>query len=550
MRPSRSFSSTKQRYNLARATSFSPRRHRPAAARMASIAHDEAAPLARDAEEEGRATGRGAGEGHGADRGEADDADTVPPPYTESDDIHSGLCCYLCDDVDAVKWYKWHTLLEHVRRMHGVAHSKLNGSYLHTMGRAQLAELSKIRYQAKAKGRGGAASRGAAPRATDPCRAEAPVEAEARGSGDDDLERPRHCGWMQMSCWVRCSADGTPVSPLEWSLSPPSAQAGAANAVSGEEMAGEITTREKKPTRDGRDACDGKKTNIKAGTEGVVGDEKKAASPRVPSLHALPTFLLGKGAVGGKRAMEDGELNQQAKKACRVISLPCTFRPRYYMTPDERKWATDAHDELMQTTGAKCDLPFCERLYQWGVFQSKLSESASPAGLKSLFKRHSGGRATAEAPAPVPPRGEGREIAEGATRGDGGDAARAHDEGARGDEEADVCDDGAGELGAIMADIENATSTEEVAHIIEGAQLASVVNSSMTETYEPRTGDGLDERAEGAHEDEEACACEDGSDEMGAIMDGIESASSSVEIAHLVISAHSASARGSDDQAP
>jgi hypothetical protein len=133
---------------------------------MASVRIDEAVPFVCAEEKDERAAAVGACGGEDADHEDDDAADMAPPPYQEGDDIDSGLCCYLCDDVEAKKWYKWRALFEHVRRMHGATHKMLNGTYLHKMARAQLGEQSRIKYKARATAKAGPSSCGAAPRST------------------------------------------------------------------------------------------------------------------------------------------------------------------------------------------------------------------------------------------------------------------------------------------------------------------------------------------------------------------------------------------------
>jgi hypothetical protein len=215
------FSTKKQSYRLAPTASLRPCRHRLAAARMASVDLDETVPLASADEKDERAAAGGAGGGEDADHEQDDSEKMAPPRYHEGDGIDGGLRCYLCNDVVAKKWFRWHALLEHVRRMHGVTHKMLNGNYIHKMARDQVGEQSKGRYKARAAANAGTTSCGAAARSTDPCRADS----------------PQHNGWKQVSCWVRYHADGTPVSPLECILSDRSAQAVAANAAMDEEKA-------------------------------------------------------------------------------------------------------------------------------------------------------------------------------------------------------------------------------------------------------------------------------------------------------------------------
>jgi hypothetical protein len=206
---------------------------------MASMHIDEAVPFVCAEEKDELAAAVGACGGEDADHEDDDAADMAPPPYQEGDDIDGGLCCYLCDDAEAKKWFMWHTLFEHVRRMHSVTQKELNGTYLHKMARAQLGEKCRSRYKARAAAKAGTTSCGAAPRSTDPRRAEAPVETEAHRCGDCNLQSPQHNGWKQVNCWVRYHADDTPVSPLECSLSDPFGQAVTANAAMDKEKAGE-----------------------------------------------------------------------------------------------------------------------------------------------------------------------------------------------------------------------------------------------------------------------------------------------------------------------
>jgi hypothetical protein len=247
---------------------------------------------------------------------------------------------------------------------------------------------------------------------------------------------------------------------------------------------GRITKERKKAKRDVGYERDKTEKNDKAAagdkmaTKDATGTKRKAASDHVPARPMLPRMLLGVGALRGRLSKKDDELNQLAEKACRVINIPGAFKMRYFMTCDERRWATDAHDEFVQATGAKGDMTFCERLYQWGVFTSALSELCSPAGLRSLFRRHLEERATAETPASKPPSDECRERVDGDADGGGGDGGGEHEEGARAGEEAYTCEDVGGELADIMNDILNAPNPNHVAQVAEGAQHASARSSN------------------------------------------------------------------------
>lgn len=81
-----------------------------------------------------------------ADRadGSGNEGAVALPPYHKGDDIESGLCCYVCTSFKATTWQQ---LMEHVRRMHKVSHRQLNGTYLHTMARAEISRARRLKYK-------------------------------------------------------------------------------------------------------------------------------------------------------------------------------------------------------------------------------------------------------------------------------------------------------------------------------------------------------------------------------------------------------------------
>jgi len=69
----------------------------------------------------------------GSDTEEGTNDGVGPPPYHAGTDIKHGICCYICTSYKTTTWFK---MMEHVRRMHGVAHKKLKGTYFYTMARS------------------------------------------------------------------------------------------------------------------------------------------------------------------------------------------------------------------------------------------------------------------------------------------------------------------------------------------------------------------------------------------------------------------------------
>jgi hypothetical protein len=156
----------------------------------------------------------------------------VPPPYKEGDDIERGLSCYIC--ASRFKATTWTSLMEHLRRMHTVTHKKLNGTHLHAMARLEMRQKSNAKY--KTKGGTDAKYRriGKDPETEGRSPAEASLGGGAKGYRGN-LQQPSNHVWQEMNCWVRCHADGTPVSPLECSMSKPVGQPATPNNAQGKE---------------------------------------------------------------------------------------------------------------------------------------------------------------------------------------------------------------------------------------------------------------------------------------------------------------------------
>ena len=132
------------------------------------------------------------------------------PPYDETCNITEGVKCYLCPKYTA---YRWGRLLEHLRLRHGMSHSSFSGTYLHKRGREDLSAHDREKYNARPK--------------MPACVAAAAQRVAgllSSSSGDVPHRAPHNdngSNWKHIACWVKCSADGEPLTPLQCRLQRP-----------------------------------------------------------------------------------------------------------------------------------------------------------------------------------------------------------------------------------------------------------------------------------------------------------------------------------------
>ena len=170
----------------------------------------------------------------------------APPPYTIDEDIKQGLHCYICDKK--YKGYSWYNLLQHVRR-HGVPTNIIYGTTLYREGTKEQIALQKARRAAQGENARleaaaredvkRVASQRRAKKAKQPVVPDTTGEAEAEtgpeqvdAASSQSSHQTSHlpgCAsrnelvWKQMATWVLCTWAGTPVTPLQASLSDPRA---------------------------------------------------------------------------------------------------------------------------------------------------------------------------------------------------------------------------------------------------------------------------------------------------------------------------------------
>lgn len=200
---------------------------------------DDVQAMAHDADHDEARTGDAQAVSHGADHGEQgaasvqdanhedigttdDDTEGVrnntdiqgehavsyDPPYSHGDRPEDGLVCY--QEGCTFESQTWSAMLQHQRTRHGIGHSKLKGSYLYTVARAELNEQQNERNRRK-RGTDTASLSASA-------RIHAKSAAKKKGrSGDEfvELSSGAPCIWMEMRCLVKCDGNLNPVTPFE-----------------------------------------------------------------------------------------------------------------------------------------------------------------------------------------------------------------------------------------------------------------------------------------------------------------------------------------------
>lgn len=132
------------------------------------------------------------------------------PPYTEHDDIQQGLNCYICD-TGAYK--SWMLLMEHVRRAHGIQHSQLNGTYLHTMASKDIAADARDRRQRNKEAKQAKSTPGG-----EQGLGQESVAGAERGGEQGDFEAPgsgQQTFWKMGMAFFKTDEHGEIICPME-----------------------------------------------------------------------------------------------------------------------------------------------------------------------------------------------------------------------------------------------------------------------------------------------------------------------------------------------
>lgn len=138
-----------------------------------------------------------------ADAAAAAAGDVLVPPYIEGDNPLDGLACYFpgCK----YKGHAWGKIMQHIKVKHKVKPSSIQGTYLFQQGNPEINLQQKAQYEKR--------KRKKAPlRQTTEHKGEG-VKAENK-QPDQSSSSSQHI-WKQALCWVKCTADGEPVGPLQ-----------------------------------------------------------------------------------------------------------------------------------------------------------------------------------------------------------------------------------------------------------------------------------------------------------------------------------------------
>lgn len=134
-----------------------------------------------------------------ASAGEPAQPDVELPPYTGQEEL-TALVCYKCDAFKSPK--SWVSLMEHLRRMHGISWKSVAGTPLHTLARKDQNVKDKNLYGAKRDKAAGKAD-GVQPEPAEPADGLQPLPEAGTPSAE----------WRAF--WVKVDPSGTPVMPLE-----------------------------------------------------------------------------------------------------------------------------------------------------------------------------------------------------------------------------------------------------------------------------------------------------------------------------------------------
>jgi hypothetical protein len=74
----------------------------------------------------------------------ADAVPLPPPPYTDGDDITSGVACYGCKDYTGDSWHK---LFQHMKKKHGLKMSQIHGTFFYKKAREEMNAIERNRIQ-------------------------------------------------------------------------------------------------------------------------------------------------------------------------------------------------------------------------------------------------------------------------------------------------------------------------------------------------------------------------------------------------------------------
>ena len=127
------------------------------------------------------------------------------PPYSEADVVEDGVQCYLCDKFTGKTWL---SIMDHLRKMHGVSMLEVADTYLGEMARA---EGNKQRRDSHARKKETAIA--VASQAPDLGPQVMPAGGPACPAVDAVRTKPDGTSWRAF--WVKTDPSGSPIFPLE-----------------------------------------------------------------------------------------------------------------------------------------------------------------------------------------------------------------------------------------------------------------------------------------------------------------------------------------------
>jgi hypothetical protein len=151
------------------------------------------------------------------------------PPYTEGEDVKSGLPCYLCSSFTGTSY---HSIMEHLRRKHNLQHKDLKDTHLHKMARAEMSAKDRVRYnskqgkevqggkgkQAKSEGEEKGVGEEIVKPVPGPSEHQGPQQGGAEGvhgGGEHDGTLVKQDGTTWQAMWVRVGPAGQPLHPIQ-----------------------------------------------------------------------------------------------------------------------------------------------------------------------------------------------------------------------------------------------------------------------------------------------------------------------------------------------